>query len=284
MAISMAKLRLQLTRNLLYFVLVILTIACVIPFYMMVINGTRSTQEINTGVTLIPGSNVISNLEVILTITSHINFFMGFLNSAIVAVSATALSCYIGALTAFSFAFYEFPLKKILFAIILASIMIPPQLGIFGYFDLMLHLNLLDTLWSLILPAGAPAFIVFFLCQYTKSVLPRYIIEAARIDGARVMTIFHRIALPIMSPGIAIMAILGFIFTWNSYFFPLIMLTSPENYTLPLMMFHLNSALFARDSGAIYLAIGLSILPILVMFAFFQKFLIAGVTTGSLKE
>ncbi len=284
MEISTAKLKLQIMRTLLYVFLFVLVIGCIIPFYIMIINGSRTTQEINTGVTLIPGSNTIGNMKTILTITANINFFRGFVNSTIVAVSATVLHIYIASLTAYGFVFYNFPLKKVFFGVIMASLMIPAQLGLVGFYELMLKMNLLDNLLALILPAGAAAVTVYFLQQYTRSVLPEYIIEAARIDGAQGLTIFHRIALPIMSPGMATMAIFGFVFSWNDLLGPLVMLTSTENYTLPLMIAQLRTSLYARDYGAIYLAIAMSMFPILVVFTFLQRYMVAGISFGSLKE
>jgi ABC-type glycerol-3-phosphate transport system permease component len=284
MEISTAKLKLQIMRSFLYIFLIVLAIGCIIPFYIMIINGSRTTQEINTGITLIPGSNIIGNMKTILIITANINFFMGFVNSTVVAVFSTVLHIYIASLTAYGFVFFRFPLKKVCFGFIMVSIMIPGQLGMIGFYELMLKMNLLDNLLALILPAGAVAITVYFLQQYTKSVLPEYIIQAARIDGAHDLTIFHRIALPIMSPGMATMAILGFVFSWNSLLGPLIILTSEENYTLPVMIAQLSSSLYARDFGAIYLALALSIFPIIVVFTFLQRFLIAGISFGSLKE
>jgi len=283
MEISTARLKLQITRGLLYVLIFVLAIACIVPFYIMIVNGSRTNEQIMKGITLIPGSNVIGNIKTILIITENINFFLGFLNSAIVAISATALSIYIASLTAFGFVFYEFPLKKVFFGFIMASMMIPAQLGLIGLWDLMLKFNLLDNLLALILPAVAAALVVYFLRQYIRSVLPEYIIQAARIDGAHDLSIFHRIALPIMSPGIATMAIFAFVFNWNNFLWPLVVLTTTDNYTIPLMIAQLNSSLYARDSGAIYLAVALSIFPIIVVFAFLQRFLITGVSFGSLK-
>jgi ABC-type glycerol-3-phosphate transport system permease component len=284
MELSTAKMKLQITRALLYIFVIVLGILCIIPFYIMIVNGSRTNTAIQQRITFIPGSNIIGNMKTILIITNNINFFFGFVNSTIVAVGATVLSCYIAALTAYGFVFYEFPLKKILFGFIMASMMIPFQLSIIGLYDLMLKMNLLDSLLALILPAGAGALVVYFLRQYTKSVLPEYIIQAACIDGANDLSIFHRIALPIMAPGIATQAIFAFVFNWNNFLWPLIALTSEDNYTLPLMIAQLNSSLYARDFGAIYLAVALSIFPIIVVFVFLQRFLITGVSFGSLKE
>jgi ABC-type glycerol-3-phosphate transport system permease component len=284
MEIITAKFKLRTSRILIYAFVIILALLCLAPFYIMIINGSRTNEAINKGITFVPGNNIIGNMKTILIITANINFFAGFINSTIAAVLATTLSMYIASLTAYGFAFYEFPLKKVLFGFIMASMMIPAQLGLIGLYDLMLRMNLLDNLMALILPAGATSISVYFLHQYIRSVLPEYIIQAARIDGANDLSIFHRIALPIMSPGIATQAIFTFVFSWNNFLWPLIALTSEENYTLPLMIAQLNSSLYARDYGAIYLAVALSIFPIIIVFIFLQRYLVTGISAGSLKE
>ncbi len=281
---KVAILKLQATRTLLYIFIIILAIICFLPFYIMLINSTRTSQEINTGISLLPGSALIENYYSIQKRSADFDFALGFMNSAFVTVSAVMLSQYISALTAFGFAFYRFPFKQTLFTVVMGSMMIPIQLTIFGFYHLMLTLNLLDNLLALILPAVAVPFSVYFLRQYVRSVLPEDIIQAARIDGAHDMIIFHHIALPIMSPGIATMAIFTFVANWNNFLFPLVILSSEENYTLPLMIASLKSSLYRTDSGATYLAVALSVLPIIIVFVFLQRFLVNAITFGGLRE
>jgi multiple sugar transport system permease protein len=250
----------------------------------MIINSTRTSQEISTGISFIPGDALIENYYSIQKITRDFDFSLGFLNSTFVAVPAVILSQYISALTAFGFAFYRFPLKNLIFGLVMAFMMIPIQLTIFGFYHLISILGLLDNLLALILPAVAVPFSVYFLRQYVRSVLPEDIIQAARMDGAHELMIFHHIALPIMSPGIATVAIFSFVANWNNFLFPLVVLSSKENFTLPLMVALLKSSLYRIDSGATYLAVALSILPIIMVFIFLQRYLISAVSFGSMRE
>ncbi|MBN1798374.1 MAG: carbohydrate ABC transporter permease [Spirochaetales bacterium] len=279
-----AVIKLQAARVLLYTFIIILALLCFLPFYIMIVNSTRTSQEINTGISLIPGTALIENYYAIQKRAENFDFSRSFLNSAFVAVSAVILSQYISALTAFGFAFYGFPFKKLIFGIVMASMMIPVQLTIFGFYHLVSLLGLLDNLLALILPAVAAPFSVYFLHQYVRSVLPQDIIQAARMDGAHDLLIFHHIALPIMSPGIATIAIFSFVANWNNFLFPLVILSSEENFTLPLIIASLKSSLYRTDSGATYLAVALSIIPIIMVFIFLQRYLITAVSFGSLRE
>jgi ABC-type glycerol-3-phosphate transport system permease component len=279
-----AGLRLHITRIFLYLCVGILAIICFTPFYIMIVNSTRTSQEINTGIDLLPGSALMENYYAIQHNTANFDFSLGFLNSSLVTISSVILSQYVSALTAFGFTFYNFPFKRFIFTMIIASMMIPLQLTIFGFYHLITRLNLYDNLLALILPAVAVPFSVYFLHQYTRSVLPQDIIQAARMDGAHELMIFHHIALPLMSPGIATMAIFSFAFNWNNFLFPLVVLTSQENYTLPLMIASLKSSLYTTNFGATYLAVALSVLPIILVFIFLQRYLLNAVSFGALRE
>jgi len=272
---------LKLKRLFIYVLLILLLIICITPFYIMVINSTRSGSEINRGVSLFPGKYLLQNYQ---NLINKVNIGRGLLNSAIVAISTTLLSSYVSALTAYGFAFYKFPYRGFLLGVVLLFMMLPQQLGIIGYFELLRKINLLDTRISLILPAGANAFAVFFLFQYVKTVLHPDLISAARIDGCGEFTIFNRIALPIMMPGIATMGIFTFVASWNNYLLPLVVIFSKDKYTVPLLIGQLNSTAYMRDFGLVYIGIAISVIPILIAFIFFSRYLISGITMGGVKE
>lgn len=285
---------LTITRVAIYVLLAVLTLLCVVPFYVMFVNATRTNNEIFAGLSLLPGNATVENIQTLIlgkimdvaagTRKEGINVPQGFLNSAIIAVSATFLSGYFSALTAYGFALYEFRLKRALWAIIMTVIMIPPTVGLIGFYKLVSGLNMLDTYWPLILPAIASPFAVFFLRQYLASALPISLVEAARMDGAKEMSIFHRIGLPMSMPGVATVSILGFLSTWNNYLSPLIVLGDKKLFTLPLLIQQLNTSLYNRDFGAMYMGISLSVIPILIMFAVFSRYLIDEIGAGSVKE
>ena len=137
----------------------------------------------------------------------------------------------------------------------------------------------------MIIPAIASPGIVFFIRQYLISVLSRSLLEAARIDGASEIHIFHKIVFPIMLPGVATMSIGAFIGNWNSYLVPLILLNTPKKFTLPVMIASLNSSQdITSNQGAIYLAVAISVIPILIVFSFCSKYIISSISAGAVKE
>lgn len=272
----------KIKKGILYFLLILLGAMCLFPFLLMMVNATRSGSEIVTSFTLIPSTHLKENWD---TVFSYFNLFKGMWNSVLVAVPATLLSAYFSALTAYALAMYKFKGNKLIFTVILIFMMIPGQLGLIGFYNLCTKLHLVNSYVPLIVPAIAAPGTVFFLRQYVLSVMPPSLIEAARIDGANELYIFHRIAIPIMSPGIATMSIMGFIGNWNSYLMPMIILNKNEKFTLPVMMATLRASTdINSNQGAIYLAVAISVIPILLVFAFFSKYIISSIAAGAVKE
>lgn len=207
------------TKIYVYGVLIFLTVLSFIPFYIMIVNSTRTNVEITRGLSVLPGKALITNYGILM---EKIDIWRGFKNSLIIAVPFTILSAYFGALTAYGFAVYNFKYKNFLFGFILATMMIPQQLGLIGYFELNNKLGLLDTYIPLIIPALTNTMTIFFLKQYIEQSLPKSLVEAARIDGAGEFMIFNKISLPIMLPAIATMSIFNFVGAWNNYISPLV--------------------------------------------------------------
>lgn len=272
----------NIKRTILYLALVLLAVCCLLPFVLMIINATRSGNDIVRSFTLIPGDALQSNWK---TVSGYFNLFQGMANSLIVSIPSTILTSYFSALTAYALAIYDFKGKKIIFYVIVIFMMIPGQLSLIGFYDLVAALGLVDSYIPLILPAVASPATVFFLRQYCLATLPPALLEAARIDGAKEFFLFHKIVLPIMSPGIATMAIGAFIGSWNSYLVPLILLNTPEKFTLPVMIASLNSSTdITANQGAIYLAVAISVIPILIVFSFCSKYIIGSIAAGGVKE
>lgn len=272
----------RIKKGALYIILILLTVLCLLPFLLMLINATRTGADIIKSFTLIPGNAIAENWK---TITSYFNLFDGLLNSLIIAVPVTVLSSYFSALTAYALVIYKFKGRNIISVLIVVFMMIPGQLSLIGFYDLVTNLKMIDSYWPLILPAVASAGTVFFLRQYCESSLQPALIEAARMDGAGELYIFHRIILPIMSPGIATMAIGAFIGSWNSYLVPLILLNTPNKFTLPVMIASMNASKdIVTNQGAVYLAVAISVIPILIAFAFCSKYIVGSISAGGVKE
>ncbi len=272
----------KVKKTVLYVLLILLAVVCMVPFLLTLVNATRSGNEIVTSFTLIPSTHLKENWE---TVFQFFNLFKGMWNSIKVAVPATLLTAYFSAMTAYGLAMYKFRGNKVLFMGIVIFMMIPGQLSLIGFYNLCTKLHLVNSYLPLIIPAIAAPGTVFFLRQYILSVLPPSLIEAARIDGASEIYSFHRIVLPIMSPGIATMSIMAFIGNWNNYLLPMIILNKNEKFTLPVMMATLKASTdIQRNQGAIYLAVAISIIPILIVFCFCSKYIISSISAGSVKE
>jgi len=271
----------KIQKTFLYLFIGLITVACLIPFLMMLINSSRSATEILSGFTLVPGNQFFINLR---SFRDDVNIWQGMRNSFIIAVSVITLTAYFSALTAYGFEFYDFPGKKILFGFVVMMMMVPAQLGLIGMYDLNYKLGTLDTYVPLILPAIASSGAMFFIRQYMASTIHRALIEAARIDGCSELAIFHKIVFPLAVPAIATMSIMGFIGSWNSYIAPLMLIISTEKKTLPVLVAALRGTRVATiNQGAMYAAIAVSVLPMVIIFMLFSNFIITGISAGSVK-
>ena len=272
----------HIKKSLIYLFLIALAVTCMIPFMMMMVNATRDGNEILTRFSLIPSVHLKENWD---TVFSYFNLFLGMRNSVLVAIPATLLSAYFSTLTAYGLAFYQFKGNKVIFIVILVFMMIPGQLSLIGFYQLCSKLKLVNSYIPLIVPAIAAPGTVFFLRQYILSTLPKSLVEAARMDGANELFSFHRIVIPIVSPAVATMGIMGFIGNWNNYMLPMILINKNEKMTLPVMMATLRASQdITRNQGATYLSVAISVIPILLVFAVFSKYIISSVSAGAVKE
>lgn len=266
-----------------YVLLVFLAILCLFPFYLLIVNSTRSHVAITAGFSLVPGSQLFNNIKGVLDNTTF-TIGSGMRNSIIIAVLSAGLTTYFSALTAYAIHMYNFKLKKYAFTFIMMVMMVPAQVSALGFLDLIDKIGLRDTLLPLFLPAIASPITFFFMKQYMESVLPNEIVEAARVDGSGEFFTFNRIIIPIMKPALAVQAIFAFVASWNNYFIPALVISSQDKKTVPILMAGLRSASFQNFSYAQqYVAICMAIIPLMIMYFCLSKFIIAGVTLGSVK-
>ncbi|MBE5855095.1 MAG: carbohydrate ABC transporter permease [Lachnospiraceae bacterium] len=269
-------------KTIIFIICVLLAILSLFPFVIMIVNSTRSTYEIQQhAVSLIPSGYFMNNLK-ILTGKSF-NPAVGFGNSAIVSVCSTVLATYFSTLTAYGLVVYDWKLKNAFFSFIMAVMMIPAQITMIGFYQMVYKIHMTNHLTLLFLPAIASPSIVFFMRQYMKPALSLEIVQSARIDGAREFYIFNRIALPIMKPAIATQAIFCFVNSWNNLFTPLVLITKQEKYTLPIMISLLRGDIYKTEYGAVYLGLTLTAAPLIIVYLMLSKYIIAGVALGSVK-
>jgi ABC-type glycerol-3-phosphate transport system permease component len=276
------KLKLNIQRGLLYVFLGILLVITLIPIWMLLVNATRSTAEIQQGVGFWPSKFLISNYKILLS--KGLDLPLGFLNSFTIAIATTAVSIYFSFLTAYGIVVYEFKGKKQLYNFILILVMIPMQLSIIGFYQYMSRLGLTDNYLSLILPSIASAGGVYFAKSYLESVIIQDLIDAGRVDGASELAIFHKIMFPIAAPGAFTLGIFSFVGAWNNFFNAYILITTRDKYTLPMLVQTLRGDVYRHEYGAIYLGLAASIVPIIIIYFLFSRFIVSGISMGAVKE
>jgi len=266
-----------------YIVCVILTVLSILPFWIMIVNATRSTTQIQQhAVSLMPSTYMMNNFK-ILTGKSF-NPMVGFKNSIIVSTCATLCATYFSTLTAYAVVVYDWKLKNAFFSFVMAVMMIPAQVTMIGFYQMAYKLGLTNSLLMLILPSIAAPSMVFFMRQYMIPSLPLEIVQSARIDGAKEFYTFNIIALPIMKPAIATQAIFSFVSSWNNLFTPMVLLTKQEKYTMPIMVSLLKGDIYKTEYGSVYMGLTLTVLPLIIMYLILSKYIIAGVALGGVKS
>ncbi|WP_124066300.1 carbohydrate ABC transporter permease [Clostridium sp. E02] len=266
-----------------YVALSLLSFLCLFFFYCLIINATRSHPEIAKGFSFLPGKSFGSNLNNVLH-NENLPVLRGTFNSFFIASTSALLSVYVSALTAFAIHAYDFKFKKAVYLFIILIMMIPNQVTTLGFLRLIGKMGLMDNFIPLILPSMAAPVVFYFMISYFESNLPLEIIESARIDGANEFYTFNTIVIPIVKPALAVQGIFAFVASWNNYFIPSLVLKSNESKTLPILIAQLRSADFLKfDMGQVYMLIAIAIVPVAVIYLLLSKFIIGGVTAGSVK-
>ena len=276
------KYSLFLKRGIVYVLMVLFALIAIIPIYLMLINATRTNAQINSGISFLPGGNTMNNWH---NLTNrNFQIWQGFGNSAFIAISSTILCVYFSSLTAYAIHVYRFKGRNFLWGFILIVIMIPGTLSFIGFYQFMAKLHLTNNFIPLIIPTIAAAGVVLFLKQYMESILSFELIDAGRIDGAGEFRIFNTIMLPILTPALAAQSIFSFVGSWNNFMTPFVLLSDQKKYTLPMLVQTLRGDIYRTEYGSIYLGVAISLIPILVFYAFMSRFIISGITMGSVKE
>lgn len=276
------KSNIQIYKILIMIVCIILSILSIMPFVIMFVNSTRSTYEIQQhAVSFVPSKYLLNNFRVLTS--KSFNPAKGFMNSLIVSCGITGITLYFSTLTAYALVMYDWKLKNAFFSFIMAIMMIPATITIIGFYQMVYKIHMTNRFLMLILPAMASPSLVFFMRQYMKPSVSPSLVESARIDGAKEFFTFNVIVLPIMKPAIATQAIFSFVTSWNDLFKPLVLLTKQDKYTLPIMVSLLRGDIYRTEYGSVYLGLTLTALPLIVVYLFLSKYIVAGVAMGSVK-
>ena len=267
-----------------YIVLIILTFLCLFFFYILIINCTRSHQQIQAGFSFAPGSSFVQNFSNVMH-DAKLPVLSGIKNSLIVSTCCAILATYFSALTAYGLYAYNFKLKKPAFIFIMLILVMPTQVSAMGFINIITKMGMLNTLYPLILPSIAAPAVFYFMYSYMQASLPLELVEAARLDGCNEFRTFNRVVIPIMKPALAVQAIFCFVSNWNNYFIPALVLQENSKRTLPILIAMLRSADFLKfDMGKVYMLITIAIVPIIIVYIALSKYIVAGVALGGVKE
>jgi len=256
----------------------LLTVIAIIPFYMMLNMGTYRTEDLFKSFKLIPGSYLKENIKDIM----QFDFLRYYGNSMFIAATSTIGSLIISSLAGYSFAKYEFKGRRALFIFVVGALSVPVQLNLVGLVIELNRMHMGNTLLPLALIGMANPFAVFWMHQYIHEGVPNEILESGRIDGCGEWRSFFELVLPILRPALVPVGLLQFVWSWNSYMTPLVLLSDVKKFTIPLAISLLNTQ-YRTNVAAQILCLAISTIPMVILFACFSRQLIQGLVVGSVK-
>ncbi len=268
-------------RLLMYVFLGVGALVTLYPFYWTLTAATLTESEIfQSPPRLLPGTHFLSNLE---SLAQSAPFLRALLNSVFVAGVATVSTVFLSALAGYAFAKFRFRGRGLMFAVVLGTLMLPTEIMIVPLFIIMLQLGWVDSYAALIVPYLVTGFGVFLMRQQMTG-FPNDLIDAARIDGNGELGVFFRVVLPNMKAACAALGIVTFMSQWGNFLWPLVVISTPEKFTYPLMLASLVRQGGAVEYGPVMVAAVIGLVPLALLFFFFQKYIVSGVFGGSLKE
>jgi len=288
----MYKTEQKISRFLIHLFLICGLIITLAPFAWMISTSFKSTEAIFTKTPKwIPENPTLENYQRLFGIEPPeirekkgiigLNFGVHSKNSILIAISITVLSLFVNSLAGFAFAKYNFPGKEKIFALLLATLMVPGQMTMMPVFLLLRSLGLLNSYLGLIIPASASAFGIFLIRQFMLTI-PNDLIESARIDGCSDFRIYWNIVLPLCKPVLASLGVFTFMGAWNDFLWPLIVMTKESMYTLPVALANLSGE-YVTEYGLLMAGSLIVVAPIILIFLFAQKFVIESFAHTGLK-
>ena len=250
------------------------------PFYFMFVFATHSRTEIfSLPPPMFFGDDFLANLKIL---TGRMPFWRNLGWSLYVALLSTGLTLLFCSLGGYAFALFEFRYKNALFGLVMGTMLLPSFMNMIPTFMIMDMLGWIDQPRALYIPGAASAFGIFLMRQFVTSSIPKDLIEAARMDGCSELGIFWRIVLPLLKPALGTLGLITFIASWNNFIGPLVVMRSPDMYTLPLALRSLQSPV-NTEWGALMTGSAIATLPLVVLFVLSSRQLISGLTAGAVK-
>ncbi len=250
------------------------------PFYFMFVFATHSRTEIfSLPPPMFFGDDFLNNLKIL---TDRMPFWRNLGWSLYVAIASTVLTLLFCSMGGYAFALFDFKYKNALFGLVMGTMLLPSFMNMIPTFMIMDVLGWIDQPRALYIPGAASAFGIFLMRQFVASSIPKDLVEAARMDGCSELGIYGRIVLPLLKPALGTLGLITFIASWNNFIGPLIVMRSPDMYTLPLALRSLQSPV-DTEWGALMTGSAIATLPLVVLFVLSSRQLISGLTAGAVK-
>ncbi len=266
--------------GLMYGLLIGVSFFMILPFVWMLSTSFKPADEIFAYPPIIISQNFTLNAYRYLL--EQYDILGRLKNTFVIATGATLLQLFFCSLAGYGFAKFHFPAKGALFGFLLATMIIPFTVIMVPLYVIMRDLHWIDTFWPMIIPGAANAFGIFFMRQYMATISDE-LMDAARIDGAGEFAVYWRIILPIVMPGLTSLGLIFFMNSWNSFLWPLVILKSPENFTLPLVIRSMVGPVGRTVYDVQMAASIISIIPLLIIFLIFQRRFVEGITAGAVR-
>lgn len=277
----MSKKKMSISKGFVYALLVIAAFLSIFPLYWMFVMATNHNSAINSvPPAFVPGSELVTNFTNVL---NTIDFTGAIWNSLIVSTITTIGVLFLCSLAGFAFAKFEFKGKNFLFISILVTMMIPPQLGLIPQYFIITELDWLNDLRAIIVPGLIDAFGIFWMRQYISSNVPNELVDAAKIDGCSNFRVYWNIAVPVIIPAFATLAIIKFMYIWNDFLWPLVVLREESSYTIQVALRGLIDN-YVRDNGMILSGTFWATVPLIIVFLLLNRLFIQSLTEGAVKS
>jgi cellobiose transport system permease protein len=265
-----------------YLVLGIAVLMSVFPLYWMFVVGSNDTSAINDiPPAMVPGGNFPTLVE---QVFESGPFLRAMFNSLIVATVIATVQVLFSTLAGFAFAKLQFKGRNVLFVLVVGTMMIPVQLGIIPLFLEMRLIGWVNSLLAVVFPGFISAFGVFWMRQLIEGSVPDELLEAARVDGASTFRMYRSVVLPLVRSGAAVLGLFAFMFAWNDFLWPLVVLNDPDSYTVQVALRQIQNQAYITDFGVQMAGTVVATVPLLLIFLLLGRQIIGGIMEGALKS
>lgn len=272
----------KLTSILLFLLFLVISVFALFPLFAIVPGSLKpSTEILRFGLNLKLQPELLSLNNYSFLFTGDTDYFIWYKNSIVITIISTLSCLLLTSMVGYGLAVYNFKGKNVIFGLVLIVMMIPVEIIMLPLYKLTMSLGLMDTLLGAFLPFVVAPIPIFFFRQYASG-LPKDLLDASRVDGCTEIGIYFRVMMPLMAPAFSSMAILQALGSWNNFLWPLIVLRSSENLTLPIGLSTLLTP-YGNNYDVLIAGSVMAIFPVLILYIFFQRYFIEGMTAGGVK-